>query len=234
MNIEDLPQEEQDKILESVKEGDIFRAKYRKDHECCPKCGATPHTSTLAGFPMYSDNREAYKDLNTCVCSKCYDIHTCHERVPMKSSFKFIDGDLVKSAEDYDVILHGCNCFNTMGAGIALQIKAKFPQAYAVDCQSTSGDKAKLGTISYTTDTTPTVVNCYSQYDFRGRRAGNMDLDYNALKTALQAVKKEFTGKKIGMPRIGAQLAGGDWNVIIRIIEETLEGEDVTIVTYTP
>jgi O-acetyl-ADP-ribose deacetylase (regulator of RNase III) len=152
--------------------------------------------------------------------------------VPTKNGFKFIVGDLVKDAEQYEVILHGCNCFNTMGAGIALQMKNKYPQAYAVDCTTKAGDKAKLGTISYTTDTTPIIVNCYSQYDFRGRRVGKMDLDYNALKSALTAVKKQFSGKKIGMPRIGAQLAGGDWNVIIRIIEEVFQGEDVTIVTW--
>jgi O-acetyl-ADP-ribose deacetylase (regulator of RNase III) len=181
---------------------------------------------------MNADNREDYKDLNTCMCSKCYDIHKTHDRVPTKNGFKFIVGDLVKDAEQYEVILHGCNCFNTMGAGIALQVKNKYPQAYAVDCTTKSGDKAKLGTISYTTDTIPIIVNCYSQYDFRGRRVGKMDLDYNALKSALTAVKKEFSGKKIGMPRIGAQLAGGDWNVIIRIIEEVFQGEDVTIVTW--
>ena len=151
-----------------------------------------------------------------------------------KQMIKYIDGDLVRDANQYDVILHGCNCFCTFGAGIALQIKAKFPQAYAVDCKSKSGDKDKLGTISFTTDTTPIVVNCYTQYDFRGRRAGVIDCDYMAIKSAMQTVKKEFTGKKIGMPKIGSQLAGGDWNVIIRIIEETLEGEDVTIITWVP
>ena len=234
MNIEDLSQEEQDRILASVKESDIFRAKYKKDHKCCPKCGAEGHSSTLAGFIINSDDRESYKNLNTCVCSECYDVHKTHDRVPMKSTIKNIDGDLVRDADQYDVILHGCNCFNTMGSGIALQMKTKFPQAYAVDCLTKAGDKSKLGTISYTTDTTPIVVNCYTQYDFKGRRVGIMDCDYNAIKTALQAVKKEFTGKKIGMPKIGSQLAGGDWNVIVRIVEEVLEGEDLTIVTYVP
>lgn len=32
---------------------------------------------------------------------------------------KYIIGDLLKLADDgqFDVIVHGCNCFNTMGAG---------------------------------------------------------------------------------------------------------------------
>ena len=197
----------------------------------CPKCGAIPHSTTLMGYVL--SDIETYKDLNNCICSQCGDSHTCHDRVPMKT-IKYIDGDLIRDAEQYDVILHGCNCFNTMGSGIALQVKTKFPQAYAVDCLTKSGDRNKLGTISYTTDTTPIVVNCYSQFDYRGRRAGIMDCDYKAIKTALQEVKKTFSGKKIGMPKIGSQLAGGDWNVIVRIVEEILEGEDVTVITWKP
>ena len=234
MTFDDLTPEEQAKILASELDYKLFKARYRKAHECCPQCGSKDHTSTMAGYIMFEENRDAYKDLNQCVCQNCFNIHTCHERVPMKSSIKHIDGDLVRDAEQYDVILHGCNCFNTMGAGIALQMRQKFPKAYEVDCATRAGDIEKLGTISKTTDTTPIIVNCYSQYDFRGRRAGRMDLDYNALKSALGLVKKEFTGKKIGMPRIGAQLAGGDWDIIIRIIEEIFEGEDVTIVTWVP
>jgi transcription antitermination factor NusA-like protein len=33
---------------------------------------------------------------------------------------------------------------------------------------------------------------------------------------------------------IGAGLAGGDWNIIERIIQEELNGEDVTVVKYVP
>lgn len=42
-----------------------------------------------------------------------------------------ITGDLLDLAEQghFDVILHGCNCQCTMGAGIALAIKRRFPEA---------------------------------------------------------------------------------------------------------
>lgn len=36
---------------------------------------------------------------------------------------KYIDGDLIRDSDNYDVILHGANCQNTMGKGIALQVK---------------------------------------------------------------------------------------------------------------
>ena len=147
---------------------------------------------------------------------------------------KYIDGDLVKEAELFDVIGHCCNCFNTMGAGIAPQIKAKFPDAYAADCETIKGDESKLGKISVSYDTKPIVVNLYGQYDYTGRRHGEMDLDYDALRSALRAMKEEFSGLLFGLPKIGAGLAGGDWDVIEAIIAEELEGERVIIVNYVP
>jgi O-acetyl-ADP-ribose deacetylase (regulator of RNase III) len=149
---------------------------------------------------------------------------------------RYVDGDLLKLADEnnFDVIAQGCNCFCVMGSGIAPQIKAKYPEAYAVDCETTAGDVKKLGTITYTKNTTPIVVNIYSQYDTKGRRQGKMDLDYDALRSGIKAMKEKFSGKRFGLPQIGAGLAGGDWTIIEKIIEEEMRGEYVTIVNYVP
>lgn len=66
---------------ESLKDYNEFMAKYRTEHEVCPKCGEKGHSTTLMGYPLHSDRREEYKDLNTCVCSKCKDRHSAHERI---------------------------------------------------------------------------------------------------------------------------------------------------------
>lgn len=51
---------------------------------------------------------------------------------------KTIKGDLVQLAKqgEFDLIVHGCNCFCTMGKGIALTIKQEFPIVYKVDCET--------------------------------------------------------------------------------------------------
>ena len=61
-------------------------------------------------------------------------------------------GDLIALAlaGEFDVIIHGCNCQHTMGAGIAKQIKSHFPAAYAADCATPKG-ASKLGQISSAT-----------------------------------------------------------------------------------
>lgn len=144
---------------------------------------------------------------------------------------KYIQGDLVRDAErDFDVIGHGCNCWCTFGAGIALAIKNKYPEAYDVDCKTKSGDRNKLGTISYTKGTVPIIVNLYTQFGYGNSRFGKVDLDYDALRSSLKLVKEKFSGKTFGFPMIGSGLAGGSWDVIEKIIQEEMVDEDVTIV----
>lgn len=142
---------------------------------------------------------------------------------------KYVKGDLVKSAGDYDVILHGCNNFCTMGAGVALYIKRKYPKAYEVDKKTKYGDMSKLGTISVAECDDVTVVNAYIQHHFKG---ADVLVEYYALRECMKRVKEQFSGKKIGLPMIGSGLAGGDWQVIENIIKDELSGEDVTIVVF--
>lgn len=137
-------------------------------------------------------------------------------------------GNLVKQAEQFDVIAHGCNCFCTMGKGIAKDIKKKFPEAFEVDSATIKGDKSKLGTITFTKSTTPIVVNCYTQY--RYGNDGKMYCNYDAIRSCMKKIKQEFTGKKIGLPKIGCSLAGGEWKIVSHIISEELNQEDITIV----
>jgi O-acetyl-ADP-ribose deacetylase (regulator of RNase III) len=147
---------------------------------------------------------------------------------------KTIRGDIIDmaTAGDFDVIAHGCNCFCTMGKGLALQIKEYFPEAYEVDCETDTGYPDKLGTctaatINLTSGKVLDVVNAYTQFHYRGRESGT---DYEALRGCMQHIKKTYAGKRIGLPKIGAGLGGGDWAIISAIIEEELAGEDVTIV----
>jgi len=50
---------------------------------------------------------------------------------------------------EFDVIIHGCNCFCTMGGGIAKTIKNEFIEAFNADRKTIKGSKDKLGTCSF-------------------------------------------------------------------------------------
>lgn len=150
---------------------------------------------------------------------------------------KVIRGDLIKLAltGQFDVIVHGCNCFCAMGKGIALTIKQVFPEAYAIDCTTRAGDRDKLGTITTAEvtrgDVALTVVNAYTQFHWRGPDGR---ADYDAIARAMREVKARFSGERIGYPMLGAGLAGGDWARISGIIDEALAGQDHTCVAYDP
>lgn len=143
-------------------------------------------------------------------------------------------GDLLKLALEgkFDVIVHQCNCFHNFGAGIALQILKKFPMAFEQDKKTEYGSKEKMGSISFCTVPLGrgfVIVNGYSQY---GCGVGKTQTDYKSVRNVFKCVKKEFSGMRIGYPLYGAGLAGGDWNVISKIINEELRGETHTLVEY--
>jgi O-acetyl-ADP-ribose deacetylase (regulator of RNase III) len=144
-------------------------------------------------------------------------------------------GDLIEKAKagEFDVVVHGCNCFCTMGAGIAKTIKQVFPAAYQADLATAAGDRAKLGTYSTAqvdrTGSKLTIVNAYTQYQWRGP---GPNVDYEAIRHVFRRLKQEFTGQCIAYPAIGAGLAGGDWAIIAAIIDEELAGENHVFVQW--
>jgi O-acetyl-ADP-ribose deacetylase (regulator of RNase III) len=150
---------------------------------------------------------------------------------------KIIKGDLIKLALEgqFDVIVHGCNCFRTMGKGIASQIKQVFPEAYAVDRETHTGDASKLGYFTCATVRKPkgniTIVNAYTQFRYNPRHGMNKQMvDFSAIEDVFRRIKETFHGYRIGYPKIGAGLGGGDWGIISKIIDKELEGEDHTLV----
>ena len=149
---------------------------------------------------------------------------------------RIIKGDLIELAKEgvFDVIIHGCNCYGNMDGGIAKAIKSNFPEAFHADQASSKGDINKLG--NYTSAMVVCrkhplfIVNAYTQAHWKGK---GVLVDYNSISAVMQLVKSDFSGKRIGYPRIGAGLAGGDWSIISHIIDEKLEGEDHALVDYT-
>jgi O-acetyl-ADP-ribose deacetylase (regulator of RNase III) len=149
---------------------------------------------------------------------------------------RYIEGDLIKLAQEgaFEVIGHGCNCFCTMGKGLAVAMKKAWPEIVMADHCTRKGDRNKLGTFTQldTFETSDlTVLNLYTQYDYALKYGDDLVFaDYDAIRSCMKGIKKRYSGKKIGLPLIGAGLAGGDWNIISKIIEEELHDEDVTIV----
>lgn len=163
---------------------------------------------------------------------------------------KHVKGDLILgfSEGDFDVIVHGCNCGNNMGDGIAKTIRDQYPEAYEADCRTRRFDKTKMGTYTYAdiwrdrrnSDGCErvflgTIINAYTQFHWQGvGKDGGPLCDYDALRSVFRQLKMDYgnQGKSFGVPAIGAARAGGDWRIISQIIDEELAGEEVIFVEY--
>ena len=142
---------------------------------------------------------------------------------------KTICGDIIELAksDQYDVLVHGCNCFNTMGAGVAQTVVAHFPEARDVDQATIMGDISKLGTltVAYSESHRLFVVNAYTQFSY-GRHKRHVQ--YEAVETCFRQIRERFGDKSIIYPKIGAGLGGGSWMTIAQIIDRELDGCDHT------
>lgn len=152
------------------------------------------------------------------------------------SMLKHAKGNLLDLAEagEFDIVVQGCNCFNTMGGGIAREIRERYPMAALVDNETVRGDYRKLG--NYTTAFTGKflIVNAYTQYNMS---QGTDVFEYTAFQLILEKLTFAYPGKSIGLPYIGMGLAGGDKDVIIPMIEWfadriLAEGGTVTLVEF--
>lgn len=147
---------------------------------------------------------------------------------------KETEGDLISLflLGKFDVIIHGCNCHNIMGAGIAKQIALRIPEAKYADDMFHMGAIAKLGNYSVATVRRDNgkmgfVINLYSQYN------PGAELNKNALLTGFFKLSQVlYTDSKIGIPLIGCGIAGGNWDEISPEIAKIMSNHNVTVVKY--
>jgi len=151
---------------------------------------------------------------------------------------KYKVGDLCLAAigAEVNVIAHQANCFCRMKSGVAKRISEIFPDAVTADNVTEAGSKWKLGKwthgIGKNCFGNPVwVFNLYGQYNYGYDT--KQYTDYNHLEKAIRSMAERLyllrDKIKIGLPKIGAGLGGGDWEIISRIIETELKAFDVTI-----
>lgn len=127
----------------------------------------------------------------------------------------------------YDALVHGCNCFCNMGAGLAKSISKSYASVLKADQTTLVGDKSKLGSYTIAKTKNGDVINAYTQFRYGG---GKMNVDYDAIRQVFEKLNKQYAGKVICIPKIGAGLAKGDWKLIKKIINESTP--DVEIALY--
>jgi len=138
-------------------------------------------------------------------------------------------GDVTEAEER--IIVHGANAQGKMGSGVAKVIRAKFPKAYEKYRDFYNEYGLTVGMNINVECGDKIIINAITQdkygYD------GNKYCDYAAIRSCMKEANiaaLKFNETRIAMPKIGAGLGGGDFNIIARIIEE--EATDFTPVVY--
>lgn len=143
---------------------------------------------------------------------------------------KYIKGDICDTELKY--IAHGVNCQNKMGSGVAKALYERFPEVKTEyhrynkynDCSETrlahafkveSGDKV--------------IYNCYTQLNFG--YDGKKYVNYAAVSECFGSIKCWIKGEIIAIPKIGCGFAGGNWEFMEQLINDTV-GEDLEIWVY--
>lgn len=146
----------------------------------------------------------------------------------------YVTGDLLGAAQK--VLVHGCNNRGVMGSGVAAQIRARWPNVYEVYALKHKVFGLELGdVIPVATVDGRVVVNAVTQDGFG--RDGHRYVDYAAVERCFRTINDRVHGwevKEIAMPRIGAGLGGGDWEVIEEIINRTATFYTPVVYDFNP
>jgi len=146
---------------------------------------------------------------------------------------RYIKGDITETELKY--IAHGCNCMNKMGSGVAKALYEKFPEVKEryhsyMEWILERGDEP-LGKVASVWSKDKQIYNCFTQknYGYDGKKYVNYAAIVKCFSSLVE-VKHRFDGP-IAIPKIGCGLAGGDWNIVEQLINDTV-GDDLEIWVY--
>src|SRR5437868_5968073 len=132
---------------------------------------------------------------------------------------RFVSGDLFRNAYKAEAFAQGCNCQGSMGAGIALGFRERYPamfEEYRRRCKA-EPRQFNLGDCFLWKDARrPWVFNLGTQEGFWHARAS-----YEAIEAALRRMREEADAeglRRLALPRIGVGYGGLSWKKVRALI----------------
>jgi O-acetyl-ADP-ribose deacetylase (regulator of RNase III) len=165
----------------------------------------------------------------------------------------YVEGDATRPIGiGRKLIIHCCNDGGGWGAGFVLaltkldfnpesiyQAWGSINRRYVMDRLSYSTGKFRLGEVQFCEFHQPTVnvANMIGQVNPNEDGVdedGNPPIRYEAIRQCLRKVRRwaRKNNASVHAPRFGSDLAGGDWNVIEKIIEDELTTWGISVTVY--
>jgi O-acetyl-ADP-ribose deacetylase (regulator of RNase III) len=137
----------------------------------------------------------------------------------------YVAGDLFENAYHAQAFGHGCNCRGSMGAGIAVGFKERYPEMfeeYRRRCKATPREFNPGDVFLWKAADQPSVFNLATQEDYWRSRA-----TYEAVEQSLARMRAEADAegiRSIAIPRIGTGYGGLSWKKLQIIVERVFAG----------
>lgn len=153
----------------------------------------------------------------------------------MKITYKQGDATAPISLKN-KVIVHICNDIGGWGKGFVLAISKRWkePETKYKEWYK-SKENFELGEVQFVqVESDLWVANLIGQYKIYKDLDGNPPIRYDAVLAGLEKVAQFAieNNATVHMPRIGCGLAGGTWDKIEPLIEETLIENKVEVTVY--
>ncbi|HEX3269184.1 MAG TPA: macro domain-containing protein [Ktedonobacterales bacterium] len=148
-------------------------------------------------------------------------------------AISYISGDLFINVYHVQAFAHGCNCAGSMGAGIAVGFRTRYPamyEEYRRRCKATPREFNPGDVFLWKVAHQPWVFNLATQENNWRSRA-----TYEAVEQALAAMRTLADAenvRSIAMPRIGVGYGGLSWRRVREIVERVFSDWDGTLYVY--
>jgi len=142
--------------------------------------------------------------------------------------FELREGDLFAD-EAIPALAHGCNCTGSMGRGIAVEFRTRWPEmydAYRVECNE---GRFRPGRVFVWEAPGKTIFNLGTQ-PVPGPSARPEYIEA-AVREAVRAAETKAISV-IGLPRIGAGLGGLSWDTVRHVLESVANKTHVLLAVY--
>ncbi len=128
------------------------------------------------------------------------------------------------------LIAHGVNCSGGFGSGVAKEIAERYPEVRRAYMDKYQHEGWALGETQGITVNSGwrIIVNCATQFRYGPSDQGPY-VDYDAVRLVMQSLSRTWPNNVVSMPKIGAGLAGGSWEIIEQIINEEFKDKEVHV-----
>ncbi len=151
----------------------------------------------------------------------------------ISSRIEFVAGDLFANAYAVEAFAHGCNCQGSMGAGIAVGFRERYPEMYEKyrELCKAQPRKFNLGDVwLWRAKVLPHVFNLGTQEGVWRSRAS-----YEVIETSLVRMRELADAEgisSIAIPRIGVGYGGLSWKKVREIVERIFSEWTGRLVVY--